>query len=152
VPAGVDPAEAAALILGWATPYQLLHPGAPGQRGQRALVNGAAGAVRQAPLLLGQKARNQAWGTPRGPPPARVPGLGATPIDYQREDFTQVLPGGFDVVFDGVGQDGYWRSFTALKHGGVLCVYGYSAGVREQSRLLPTMTWLAREYLEYLGR
>jgi NADPH:quinone reductase-like Zn-dependent oxidoreductase len=46
------------------------------------------------------------------------------------EDFTRVLPGGFDVVFDGIGEDGYRRSFTALKRGGLLCAYGYSAGVQ----------------------
>ena len=34
---------------------------------------------------------------------ALVRELGATPIDYQREDFARVLPGGFDVIFDGIG-------------------------------------------------
>ena len=33
VPAGVDPAEAAALILSWTTGYQLLHRAARVQRG-----------------------------------------------------------------------------------------------------------------------
>ena len=37
------------------------------------------------------------------------------PIDYQREDFTRVLPDGSDVVFDGIGEEGYRLSFTALK-------------------------------------
>ena len=41
--------------------------------------------------------------------------VGATPIDYQREDFTRVLPGEFDVVFDGIGKDGYGRSLAALR-------------------------------------
>ena len=45
---------------------------------------------------------------------------GATPIDYQSEDFTRILPGGFDVVFDGIGEDGYRRSLAALKRGGLL--------------------------------
>ena len=40
VPAGVDAAEAAALILSWTTTYQLLHRAARVQRGQRALVQG----------------------------------------------------------------------------------------------------------------
>jgi len=44
VPAGVDAAEAAALILSWTTAYQLLHRAARAQRGQRALVQGAADA------------------------------------------------------------------------------------------------------------
>ena len=51
VPAGVDAAEAAALILSWTTAYQLLHRAARVQRGQRVLVHGAAGAVGQAPLV-----------------------------------------------------------------------------------------------------
>ena len=38
------------------------------------------------------------WGTARG---ELIRELGATPIDYQREDFTRVLPGGLDVAFDG---------------------------------------------------
>ncbi len=44
VPAGVDAAEAAALILSRTTAYQLLHRAARAQRGQRALVQGAADA------------------------------------------------------------------------------------------------------------
>ena len=73
--------------------------------------------------------------------------MGATPIDYQREDFTRVLPEGFDVVFDGIGEDGYRRSFAALKHGGLLCAYGYSAGVQAQRRMLTMLIWIARLYL-----
>src|SRR6266536_5142474 len=41
VPAGVDAAEAATLILSWTTGYQLLHRTARVQRGQRVLVQGA---------------------------------------------------------------------------------------------------------------
>jgi NADPH:quinone reductase len=73
--------------------------------------------------------------------------LGATPIDYQREDFTRVLPEGFDVVFDGIAEDGYRRSFAALKQGGLLCAYGYSAGVQAQRRMLTMLMWIARLYL-----
>jgi NADPH:quinone reductase-like Zn-dependent oxidoreductase len=147
VPAGVDAAEAAALILSWTTAYQVLHRTARVQRGQRALVQGAAGALGQALLVLGRMAGLELWGTARGAHAALIRELGATPIDYQREDFTRVLPGGFDFVFDGVGEDGYRRSFVALKPGGLLCAYGYSAGVRAQRRLLATLTWIVRVYL-----
>src|SRR5215468_7220495 len=41
----LDAAEAATLILSWTTAYQLLHRSARVQRGQRVLVQGAAGAV-----------------------------------------------------------------------------------------------------------
>jgi NADPH:quinone reductase-like Zn-dependent oxidoreductase len=147
VPAGVDAAEAAALVLGWTTAYQLLHRVAGVQRGQRVLVQGAAGAVGQALVTLGKMAGLEIWGTARGEHATRVRELGATPIDYRREDFTRVLPGGFDVVFDGIGEAGYRRSFAALKCGGLLCAYGYTAGVRARRRLLTMLMWLARLYL-----
>src|SRR5437870_12058807 len=148
VPAGVDAAEAAALILSWTTAYQLLHRAARVQRGQRVLVHGAAGAVGQALLVLGRLAGLELWGTARGAHAALIRELGATPIDYQREDFTRVLPGGFDVVFDGIGEDGYRRSFAALERGGLLCAYGYTAGVQAQRRLLAILMWIARLYLK----
>ena len=147
VPPGVDAAEAATLILSWTTAYQLLHRAARVQRGQRVLVHGAAGAVGQALLVLGRLAGLEVWGTARGEHAALIRELGATPIDYQREDFTRVLPGGFDVVFDGIGEDGYRRSFAALKRGGLLCAYGYSAGVQAQRRMLTILMLIARLYL-----
>jgi NADPH:quinone reductase len=147
VPAGVDAAEAAALVLSWTTAYQLLHRVARVQRGQRILVQGAAGAVGQALLVLGRMAGVELWGTARGEHAVLIRELGATPIDYQREDFTRVLPGGFDVIFDGIGENGYRRSFAALKHGGLLCAYGYTASVQAQRRLAATLIWIARVYL-----
>jgi len=147
VPPGLDPAEAAALILSWTTAYQLLHRAAQVQRGQRVLVQGAAGAVGQALLVLGRMAGLELWGTGRAEHAALIRELGATPIDYQREDFTRVLPGGFDVVFDGIAEDGYRRSFEALKRGGLLCAYGYTAGAQAQRRMFPIAMWVARLYL-----
>lgn len=147
VPAGLDPAEAATLILSWTTAYQLLHRAARVQRGQRVLVHGAAGAVGQALLALGQLAGLELWGAARGQQVALIRELGATPIDYQHDDFTRVLAGGFDVIFDGIGEDGYRRSFAALKRGGTLCAFGYSAGVEAQRRILTILAWIARLYL-----
>jgi len=144
VPAGVDVAEAAAMILSWTTAYQLLHRAARVQRGQRVLVQGAAGAVGQALLVLGRMAGLELWGTARGEHAALVRELGATPIDYQHEDFTRVLPGGFDVVFDGVGEDDYRRSLAALGPGGLVCAYGYTARVPTQRGLIPLLVSLVR--------
>jgi NADPH:quinone reductase-like Zn-dependent oxidoreductase len=147
VPAGVDAAEAATLILSWMTAYQLLHRSARVKRGQRVLVQGAAGAVGQALLVLGRMAGLELWGTVRGNQAALVRELGATPIDYEREDFTRVLPGGFDVVFDGVGEDGYRRSFAALGRGGLLCAIGYSAAAQPKRGMLSILMPIARLYL-----
>jgi NADPH:quinone reductase-like Zn-dependent oxidoreductase len=147
VPSGVDPAEAAALVLSWTTAYQLLHRSARVQRGQRVLVHGAAGAVGQALLALGRMAGVDVWGTARADHADLVRALGATPIDYMHEDFAHVLPGGFDVVFDGIGENGFRRSFAALKPGGILCAYGYSASVRSSSRLAAILYLLLSVYL-----
>jgi NADPH:quinone reductase-like Zn-dependent oxidoreductase len=148
VPAGVDPAEAAAMILSWTTAYQLIHRAARAHAGQRVLVQGAAGAVGQALLVLGKLAGLELWGTARGEHAALVRELGGTPIDYRREDFTRVLPGGFDVVFDGVGEDGYRRSLAALAPGGLLCFYGYSAGVQAGHSLRAILLGMAPLYLQ----
>ncbi len=146
VPAGVDAAEAATLILSWTTAYQLLHRAAQVQPGQRVLVQGAAGAVGQALLVLGKQAGLELWGTARRDHAALIRELGATPIDYKREDFTRSLPGGFDVVFDGVGEFGYRRSFAAVKPGGLVCAYGYSASVQAQQRMPRILMTIARLY------
>lgn len=148
VPASLDAAEAAAVILSWTTAYQLLHRAAQVQQGQCVLVQGAAGAVGQALLVLGKMAGLELWGTARGEHAALIRKLGARPIDYQREDFTLARPGGFDIVFDGIGENGYRRSFAALKSGGLLCAYGYSASVQNEQPLFIVLMLLARVYLE----
>jgi NADPH:quinone reductase-like Zn-dependent oxidoreductase len=150
VPVSVDVAEAAALILSWTTAHQLLHRVAYVQRGQRALVHGAAGGVGQALLVLGRLAGLKLWGTARAEHATLVRELGATPIDYRCEDITRILPGGFDVVFDGVGKRGYGDSLAALKRGGVLCAYGYTASVQPHHGPLTILMWLVRQYLQSL--
>lgn len=147
VPASIDPAEAATLILSWTTAYQILHRDARVRPGQRVLMQGAAGAVGQAVLVLGKLAGVEVWGTGRAEHAAIIRELGGVPIDYQHEDFTRVVPEGFDVVVDGVGEDGYRRSFSALRRGGLLCAIGYSARVRERQRIGAILASIARMYL-----
>ena len=147
VPDGVDPAEAATLILSWTTAYQMLHRAAHVRPGQRVLIHGAAGAVGQAQIQLGELAGIEMWGGANGRHSELVRELGATPIDYEREDFTRVLPGGFDVVFDGIGEDGYRRSFKALKPGGLLVAIGFSASVQAKQGILRILAAIARMYL-----
>lgn len=147
VPPEVDPAEAATLILSWTTAYQMLHRSARVQRGQRILIHGAAGAVGQAQIQLGKLAGFKMWGGANGRHSSLVRELGATPIDYEQEDFTRAVPGGFDVVFDGIGEGGYRRSFAALKPGGLLVAIGYSAGVQATQGMTKTLALIARMYL-----
>ena len=135
VPAGVDAAEAATLILSWTTAYQSCTV-----RPRCSEANACSCTVPPAPSVRRCSCSGD-WpvsscGAPRSEHVALVRELGATPIDYQREDFTRVLPGGFDVIVDGVGEDGYRRSYAALKRGGLLCAIGFSASVQAQRRIL----------------
>jgi NADPH:quinone reductase and related Zn-dependent oxidoreductases len=147
VPPTVEAAEAATMILSWMTAFQLLHRAAHVTSGQRVLVHGAAGAVGQALIVLGKLAGLEVWGAAHGEHAAMIRELGATPVDYERDDFTRVLPSGFDIVFDGIGEDGYRRSFAALRRGGLLLAIGFSAGVQAKQGLRTILTSIARMYL-----
>jgi NADPH:quinone reductase-like Zn-dependent oxidoreductase len=131
VPRDVDPAEAATLVLSWTTAHQLLHREARVKAGQRALVHGAAGAVGQALVSLGKLAGLEMWGTARSEQADLVRSLGATPIDFARQAPLDVVPGGFDVVFDGIGAHAFSGSWACVKRGGMLCAFGFSDAVRQ---------------------
>lgn len=130
VPIDVDPAEADALILSWLTAYQLLHRVARVRRGQAVLIRGAAGAVGQALVSLGRLAGLRMWGTARASHAELVRSLGATPIDYRNEDVHAIMPEGFDVVFDGIGEQAFAPSWRLVRKGGMLCSFGFSSAVR----------------------
>ncbi len=130
VPRDLDPAEAATLVLSWTTAYQLLHREALVKSGQRVLVEGAAGAVGQALVSLGKLAGLEVWGTTRTEHADLVRSLGATPIDVARQAPRNVVPGGFDVVFDGIGEHGFSNSWACVKRGGTLSAFGFSDAVR----------------------
>jgi NADPH:quinone reductase-like Zn-dependent oxidoreductase len=110
-------------------------------------VIGAAGAVGQALLVLGKLAGLELWGAARPTHSALIRDLGAKPVDTQTEDLTRIVPGGFDVVFDGVGKDGFGPSFAAVKRGGQLCAYGYAGNVKPDRRMVAILMWIARLYL-----
>jgi NADPH:quinone reductase len=147
VPEGVDAAEAAALVLSWVTAYQLLHRHAEARRGQRILVQGAAGAVGQALLRLGQFAGLEVFGTARAEHAALVRSFGATPIDYRAEDPADVLPDGVDVVFDGIGEAGFARSWALVRRGGLLAPIGFSQPVLDGAPMWRVALWYLRVML-----
>ena len=135
VPSGLDPAEAVALVLNYITAYQMLHHSAKVRPGQRALIHGAAGGVGTALLQLGRLTGLEMYGTCSSRGASAVSALGGIPIDYQQQDFVQEIhrltSEGVDVVFDGIGGSNLWRSREALRPGGTIVVYGFTAKLRE---------------------
>ena len=147
VPVGVDAAEADALVLSWVTAYQLLHREARVVQGQKVLICGAAGAVGQALCALGKLAGLKMWGVGRAEHAGLIRSLGATPIDLETENVRDSVPEGFDVVFDGIGEQGFARSWASLKQDGTLCAFGFTSAVRRGTGLMTMGWWLLRLHL-----
>jgi len=133
VPAGLDPAEAVSLILNYVTAYQMLHRSAKVRAGQRVLIHGAAGGVGSALLQLGRLAGLEMYGTCSARAASTVSEMGATPIDYQSQDFVREIRrltgDGVDAVFDGIGGAQIWRSREALRRGGKVVAYGLTGSL-----------------------
>jgi len=131
VPSGLDAAEAVSLVLNYITAYQMLHRSAMVKAGKRVLIHGAAGGVGTALLQLGRLAGLEMYGTCSSRGASVVSNLGGIPIDYQQGDFVKEIHGftgeGVDVVFDGIGGSNLWRSREALRSGGKVVVYGFTA-------------------------
>jgi NADPH:quinone reductase-like Zn-dependent oxidoreductase len=131
VPAGLDHAEAVAVVLNYITAYQMLHRSAKVKPGQRVLIHGASGGVGTAFLQVGRLAGVEMYGTCSAQAADVVKELGATPIDYRNSDFVQEIHrltgDGVDAAFDGIGGDHLWRSREALREGGRVVVYGFQA-------------------------
>lgn len=147
VPNEVDPAEAATLVLSWMTAYQLMHRFAKVKAGDTVLIQGAAGAVGQALLALGKLAGLTMYGTCRSEHADLVESYGAVAIDYRTEHPADVIEGGADVVFDGIAQDGFRRSWRAVNEGGLLAAFGLSAAVSAGYGPLRTALWYLRPML-----
>jgi len=135
VPSGLDAAEAVSLVLNYITAYQMLHRSAKVKSGQRVLIHGAAGGVGTALVQLGRLAGLEMYGTCSSRGASAVSDLGGIPIDYQHQDFVEEIhrftSDGVDVVFDGIGGSNLWRSRQALRPGGKVVVYGFTAKLRE---------------------
>jgi len=131
VPAGLDPAEAVAVVLNYITAYQMLSRSAKIKPGQSVLIHGASGGVGTALLQLGRLAGVEMYGTCSAQAKDVVKELGATPIDYRNSDFVKEIHhltgDGVDAVFDGIGGYNLWRSREALREGGRVVVYGFQA-------------------------
>lgn len=154
VPAGVDPAQAVCLVVNYLTAHMAMHRSAAVQRGERILVHGAAGGVGSALLELGKLAGLEMYGTASGYKHELVSALGATPIDYRKEDFVRrirsLTADGVDVVFDPVGgARQLWRSYRVLRQGGRLVWFGVAATKRQGLRVIP-LTLLAVALLKLI--
>jgi NADPH:quinone reductase-like Zn-dependent oxidoreductase len=127
VPSTVDPVEAAPLILNYMVAYQTLHRTVKVKSGDKVVIIGAGGGIGTALLDLGRQANLTMYGVASKSKRDIISEFGATPIDYETEDFVQVVrnaePNGVRAVFDGVGGDYLKRGFSLLQRGGAYVGY-----------------------------
>ena len=142
VPSSLDPAEAVCLVANYVVAYQVLHRAAQVAPGERVLIHGAAGGIGTALLQLGQLAELEMYGTASSGKHELVANLGATPIDYKKDDFVErifrLTGDGVDVVCDSIGGSNVPRSYKTLRPGGRLVVFG---GVSFATEGMLKMLW-----------
>jgi len=140
VPAALDPAEVAPLILNYIVAYQTLHRSAKVKAGDKVLIIGASGGIGTAFLQLGKLADLTLYGIASKSKHHILLEYGAEPIDYRAQDFVEVIrksePDGLDAVFDGIGGDYIKRSFSLLRHGGTFVGYANPFSLSRMFRFL----------------
>jgi len=158
VPNGVDGRTGVALILDWATAYQMLHRATHVTAGQKIFVHALSGAVGGALLRLGQLQGVQVFGTASLKRHAELRQLGAVPFDYATKSWIAAMQelGGIDAVFDPLGFESFDESYSILKKGGILVGYGMNlpawTGTPERSVIPSVLKLLAKNLLFWSGK
>ena len=135
VPKDLPLDKAVCLLVNYLTAYQMLaDTGAAAVDGTvNALVHGGSGGVGSALLQLLLSNGHRVFSTASSENAAFVNRLGATAIDYRKEDFVDVVRKAgvsFDFIFDPVGGTYLRRSLKVLAKGGTYVGYGFQEGAR----------------------
>jgi len=130
VPPGLDDAEVVALILNYATAYQMIHRVAKQRAGERALITGANGGVGQALLELMRVHGIAAIGAASQRAHDLVRALGGTPIEGRDAAVDvgarAIAADGVDASYDALGGRYVGQCIRATKRGGAVVAYGFS--------------------------
>jgi NADPH2:quinone reductase len=135
IPAEVDLATAAAVMLQGTTAHYLTHSTFPLKAGDTCLVHAAAGGTGGLIVQMARRLGARVFGTVSTEEKARqVRELGADEtINYATQDFeveVKRLTGarGVDVVYDSVGKTTFDKSLSVLRPRGTMALFGQSSG------------------------
>ncbi len=144
LPEGWSYEEGAALPVNYATAYAgLVRFGALGE-GERALIHAAAGGVGIAATQIAKLRGAEVFGTAS---PAKHDAIRAQgvdhPIDYRTQDFRREVrrqtgeKRPLDLALDAVGGSSFRKSFSLLRAGGRLVLFGASSAMTGDRRDIP---------------
>lgn len=137
--------QGAAFPVNYATAYAALVIMAGLKPEERVLVHAAAGGVGIAATQIARRIGAEVFGTASARKHDAIRGFGVDhPIDYRTTDFAEEvrrLTGGegVDVVLDAVGPSSFKRSYSLLRQGGRLVMFGLSEVQTGERRSLPAL-------------
>jgi NADPH:quinone reductase-like Zn-dependent oxidoreductase len=138
IPSNLTFEDAASLVFGGMTSLFYLRDKAKIQPGERAVINGASGAVGTAAVQMAKHFGAAVTGVCSAANGELVRSLGAERVvDYAREDFTQTGQT-YDVILDAVGNCPFERCKHALAPGGRLLLVVASLGQMLGGMLRPS--------------
>jgi len=126
VPSGVAVADAAALPEVACTVWSNLIAVARLQRGETLLVHGGASGIGTFAIQFAVALGVTVFATARAAKHEAVAALGATPIDYEHDDFAKLVEA--DVILDIIGGRYLAQNLAALRTNGRLVIIGLQGG------------------------
>lgn len=124
-PAGLSFAEAACLPTAWLTAYRMIATASGTREGDTILIQGAAGGVASAAIVIGRALGRRVWVTSRSEEKqAWASELGADAVFGTGAR----LPERVDAVIETVGEATFDHSMKALRPGGTIVVSGATSG------------------------
>jgi len=115
------------------------------RKGDRALIHAAAGGVGTAAIQVAKDVGAEIFGTASASKHDAIRALGLDhPIDYHSTDFAEevmrITNGeGVDVVMDAIGPSSFKRSYSVLRQGGRLIMFGLAEVQTGEKRDLPAV-------------
>jgi NADPH:quinone reductase-like Zn-dependent oxidoreductase len=136
LPDGLSFEEGAAIPINYSTGWEALIRAGNLQRGERVLIQAAAGGVGTAATQIAKRAGAEIWGTASPGKHEAIRGFGVDhPIDYTRHGWEREVPK-LDLVMDAIGGASFRRSYRLLRAGGRLVCFGASGVVAGERRNL----------------
>ena len=145
LPDGMSFEQGAAFPVNYATAHAGLVIMGGLKPGERMLIHAAAGGVGIAATQIARRIGAEVFGTASAAKHEAIRGFGVDhPIDYRSVDFAEevmrITGGeGVDVVMDAVGPSSFKRSYSVLRQGGRLIMFGLSEVQTGDRRDLPAV-------------